>query len=1028
MAESTAVRAAELSLLEHDTSADRFTTERTLQIWSVRAVWQCNAVGRFAMFYSYRRFSGRTPGRAGRSSLLQLEALESRRVLATTFTVEPPVTHATVNGASNVQAGDLDGDGDPDVVSASAVDNRIAWYENLDDKADFGAQRLITDQAFGVRSLEVVDLDGDSDLDIVAAHYDGNAIVWYENQDGRGNFASANAIDADLLGPIRVVVEDLDGDGDLDVLSTALDSGQVVWYENRDGAATFGSVNVIAADLPLLGYATAKDVDGDGPAEVLVSLDAKADLRIFGWQRDEFQETQAVESGMEIQAGHFVDNDGDGDLDFYAAGELSSWVQVFGQQQGRFMSTGRFSLSSLPDSREVWGAGDMEYVDIDGDGQEEFVTASAYGGIAAWHSRNGAVLITDEIELVSDIETADLDGDGDLDVLSASFHDDKVAWYQNDGTGQFGPQQLLTDAGLANASLVRSLDVDGDGDLDLVSSDRLDQKIVWYDNLDGNGAFGPEQTLFQQRDEPNRPGQFTVEAPWILEALDYDLDGRTDLVGAAWTTELFDNRPGASVYGWRNGDDQFELFRPTNEFTFTRVTLPGDIDGDGDPDLLSTGVGSIDNRFGDQLVWHENLGNGQPDVRHVIETSVFEEASSFDLVDMDRDGDTDVLAALVHFDPETESDTRVVWYENQDGAGTFSAARLITAEASGVRSVHADDVDGDGDPDVTMSVIYESGIIWYENRDGRGQFDRNARVVTDSIDLVRVLHPSDLDADGDMDLIAVSAFDDSVSWYENTNGRGLFGPRIVITDEADGAWDAITVDLDGDGDLDVASASRNDGKIAWYRNDLDAVTTPGDFNRDQVRDVEDLDLFCKAFRSQSDAPIFDIDGDGQLTSFDRQQLVREVFGSAYGDANLDGVFNSSDLVLVFQAGEYEDGQPLNSSWATGDWDCDGDFGTSDLVLSFQAFQPQGVRADSSSIAAALAPRHRSATSEDQPDSLAQHEEGQADGANRARQLDLRTRDLVFAQDRIQELNDQRSEAKQLEAGRELWTKLGTLND
>jgi hypothetical protein len=54
-----------------------------------------------------------------------------------------------------------------------------------------------------------------------------------------------------------------------------------------------------------------------------------------------------------------------------------------------------------------------------------------------------------------------------------------------------------------------------------------------------------------------------------------------------------------------------------------------------------------------------------------------------------------------------------------------------------------------------------------------------------------------------------------------------------------------------------------------------------------------------------------------------------------GDANLDNGFNSSDLVRVFQIGEYEDGLDKNSTWTDGDWNGDGEFGTSDLVTAFQ---------------------------------------------------------------------------------------------
>ncbi len=64
-------------------------------------------------------------------------------------------------------------------------------------------------------------------------------------------------------------------------------------------------------------------------------------------------------------------------------------------------------------------------------------------------------------------------------------------------------------------------------------------------------------------------------------------------------------------------------------------------------------------------------------------------------------------------------------------------------------------------------------------------------------------------------------------------------------------------------------------------------------------------------------------------------LVHEILSTTVGDANLDRVFDSSDLVQVFVAGEYEDNVIGNSGWADGDWDCDGDFTTSDLVAAFQ---------------------------------------------------------------------------------------------
>lgn len=54
-----------------------------------------------------------------------------------------------------------------------------------------------------------------------------------------------------------------------------------------------------------------------------------------------------------------------------------------------------------------------------------------------------------------------------------------------------------------------------------------------------------------------------------------------------------------------------------------------------------------------------------------------------------------------------------------------------------------------------------------------------------------------------------------------------------------------------------------------------------------------------------------------------------------GDTTLDGLFDSSDLIAVFSAGQYEDGLQLNSRWADGDWNADGEFDSGDLVVALQ---------------------------------------------------------------------------------------------
>jgi hypothetical protein len=80
----------------------------------------------------------------------------------------------------------------------------------------------------------------------------------------------------------------------------------------------------------------------------------------------------------------------------------------------------------------------------------------------------------------------------------------------------------------------------------------------------------------------------------------------------------------------------------------------------------------------------------------------------------------------------------------------------------------------------------------------------------------------------------------------------------------------------------------------------------------------------------------DLDSDGDVDFADRTIWVRDIQKTYFGDSNLDGSFTSRDLVAVFQAAEYEDSIPTNSTWGDGDWNGDREFTTSDLVLAFQS--------------------------------------------------------------------------------------------
>ena len=349
--------------------------------------------------------------------------------------------------------------------------------------------------------------------------------------------------------------------------------------------------------------------------------------------------------------------------------------------------------------------------------------------------------ISTDADAAISVFAADVDGDGDLDVLSASQFGGKIAWYENDGSQNFTPYTISTAANGARS--VFAADVDGDGDLDVLSASLFDDKIAWYEN-DGSQNFTPH-TITTAADEA------------------------------------------VSVFA-------------------------ADVDGDGDMDVLSASVAD------DKIAWYENDGR-QNFMPHTISTAA-DGAQSVFAADVDGDGDLDVLSA-------SHKDNKIAWYEN-DGSQNFTTHTISTA-APGAVSVFAADVDGDGDLDVLSASILDDKIAWYEN-DGSQNF--TTHTISTAADEARSVFAADVDGDGDLDVLSASPLDDKIAWYEN-DGSQNFTPHTIST-AADFANSVFAADVDGDGDLDVLSASSNDDKIAWYENLSSPTNQPSVFTSSTV--------------------------------------------------------------------------------------------------------------------------------------------------------------------------------------------------
>jgi hypothetical protein len=347
-------------------------------------------------------------------------------------------------------------------------------------------------------------------------------------------------------------------------------------------------------------------------------------------------------------------------------------------------------------------------------------------------------------------------------------------------TQVFGPEHLINEN---VTSFFLTADLDSDGDMDLIYPN---DDIIWLEN-DGTGNFILMHTIFV--------GTYFLD---IVYTSDIDLDGDIDVLSTSSSSF-------GDYISWYENLDGSGNFGPeqiiTTDVDAETAIHTADLDGDGDPDVLSVSFQTI--------AWYENtdgLGNfGSQQIISIVPQfpkGVFG-------VDIDMDGDNDVLT----YSASTVTED-ISWYEN-DGTGNFGPQKIITTEVDGIASVHHIDLDGDNDIDILSASLVDRKIAWYEN-DGNGNFGPQLLIETETYDPHQV-HSGDIDLDGDMDVFA--AFEESITWYENTDGLGNFGEQQIITEDGRALF-ILPSDLNGDSDVDLIASIVYiwTGKLVWYEN------------------------------------------------------------------------------------------------------------------------------------------------------------------------------------------------------------------
>jgi len=682
----------------------------------------------------------------------------------------------TINiiGSRYANAGDVDGDGDIDVLTASCLDDEIAWYENANGDGLTWVEHSITVNANCAQYVDSEDVDEDGDLDVLSMSYLDSKVAWHENLLGDGTMWTEHVVSTDGNGGREVSHADMDGDGDPDILGAWSEAMKVAWHDNTAGDGSAWTQNTITTMANGADSVIAADLDGDGDLDAAGAsfIDGKVSWyeNVLGdatmWIKHDVDPSATLADS--VAAG---DVDQDGDLDLLAAvfgDDVTAWYENVG---GDGSTWTKWIVTSSAD-----GARRVRLSDVDMDGDIDVLGASYEGGQVMLyrnlteHPEAIAFATAATVDGAADgaraVTVVDLDRDGDLDLASASFDSSMVAWSENtagDASAWFTTQ--VTNA-WSGVQAIAAGDVDDDGDPDLLSAAGTAGAVLWHENTLGDGTAWMD-----------RPVSLALLDPRSVRVADLDRDGELDVLTAS---------AGDGTIAWHEnlaGDGSMWTPRAISSgATAPSAAVAADIDADGDPDVVGALTGLS------EIAWYQNLaGTGLTWKKKVIATGV--DAVDVVVVDLDADGDLDVAAAL-------GADDTVAWYENAGGGGGGAGAwtaHVVGTGIVGASSVLPDDVDRDGDVDLVVASEGDDTVAWYENDGGAGLAWKR-HVVTVEADGAADALVADLDRDGFPDIAMAARNGDLVSWADGQASPAASLAILPCPDNPPGSL----VDLGGD--------------------------------------------------------------------------------------------------------------------------------------------------------------------------------------------------------------------------------------
>ncbi len=658
--------------------------------------------------------------------------------------------------------GDLDEDGLRDLVSVSATEPAL-WVRLGQIGGGFALPQASALAQLS-RSVDLVDIDGDTHLDVVRTIVTGVAVSL---GDGLGGFLSHASFPGVASGPVAAAVADFDEDGELDVV-LANNPGSFVTVLLGDGLGAFGAPTTFLAASGV-NDVEAGDLDGDGHQDLVAA--ARSGNRIavlegFGDGTFASPVTYAHSSPRSLE---LLDLDGDSVFDVAVALGGTDRVAVrFGNGD---LTLGAATLYETGNEPHLLAA-----ADVDGDTVADLLAyckltqdVSVLLGVGDGTFTHGAGIGT--FGSASAIEPTDVDLDGTLDLLVSVPSGIRTVLGVGDGT--FRATQRLP----LGRDLLAIGDLDRDGENDIVASRGSTEIVVLLHQEDGS---------FLETDSfPASTSAFSG-----LEIADLNGDGNPDIVVAAG---------GAAHVHLGNGDG-------------TLVLLPNAI-----PPAVSSGGKFVLADFdGDQVLDFAGraaqfvqvaLGNG--DGTFVLSASLYGGPAGgllpIDFAAGDMNGDSFADLVFVQVTEFTSITSAVVRLSNGDG--TFGATLGVVPNTTSNLLVFVEVADPNRDGDLDVLVRIDGSVRYYQN-DGVGTFTLAQSIVADTTGL----QVADLEGEGRTDLVMLdfATSDDGAvqaqvfPWLDTDQ----FGTPVRYTVGAD-AVGFVLADLDVDGILDIAAVDHS---------------------------------------------------------------------------------------------------------------------------------------------------------------------------------------------------------------------------